>query len=89
MAIKHIFKCDKCGAEQSTPEQFWTIGVFATLHSQGIRNPSETVKDKAIQVCRNCLEAFGIHRQASNPAALTPMPTIEDLVRQIIALAQE
>ena len=29
MSVRTIYKCDKCGKEQETHEQFWKVGVVA------------------------------------------------------------
>jgi len=30
MSRQVIYKCDKCGSEQATADQFWTVGVKAS-----------------------------------------------------------
>lgn len=83
MAVKTIYTCDKCGEEQLTPAQFWTVGVTATcqLYSSDVY-----VKGKVLQVCRPCLESFGIH-VTHRPGAVKPAtiaPSTEDLIREIV-----
>ena len=79
--ITTIYKCDKCGNEQTTKEQFWTVGVIATTsHSS-----SGALPIKSIHVCRPCLESFGIYVQKKKDELLPKPPTVEELIREIIA----
>jgi hypothetical protein len=87
MPVTTIYKCDKCGKEQNNSNQFWTLTVGC--YSYGTYNsPSQ---QRAIHVCRPCVESFGFllsYKQETAPE--TPAPsTVEDLFRQIIALVQE
>ena len=88
MSIRTIYTCDKCGAEQKTQEQFWTVGVTAnTLFSTS----DYFVSGMSIQVCRLCLESFGIYvqkRQFDDPPTPTP-PTLEDLIIELVQRASE
>jgi hypothetical protein len=89
MSVKTLYICDKCGGVQETAGQFWTVGVTANhgMHP-GARNLY--VKDKHVQVCRPCLESFGIHvmQKPSDPPK-PQLPTVEELIREIISLVQE
>jgi len=85
LSIQTIYKCDRCGAEQSTAEQFWTVGVVAR-HGHDQPNRWVTSTDgKEMQVCRPCLEAMGIYtkKQMNQPDA-PPIQTMEDLIREIV-----
>jgi hypothetical protein len=89
MSVKTLYTCDKCGSVQETADQFWTVGVAANhgVHSEA-RNLY--VKDKHVQVCRPCLESFGIHvRQKPSDPPKPQLPTVEELIREIISLVQE
>ena len=56
MAIITIYKCDKCGAEQSTAEQFWKLSVqYEHLGTSLCVSGTD-----GINVCRKCLESLGI-----------------------------
>lgn len=87
MTVKTIYICDKCGSEQDSSKQFWTVGVTATcsIHPDphGYRR---FVEDKYLQVCRPCLESFGIHVQTRPEHKDNPpqIPTIEELIREIV-----
>ena len=80
--IQTIYKCDKCGHEQHTPEQFWTVGVTADCWGMG----SKFVPDKSLQVCRPCLEHLGIYpRQKTIESPTYAPPSLEELIREILA----
>jgi hypothetical protein len=86
MSVRTIYKCDKCGAEQDESEQFWKVMISAQIINY--YGSSYPVKD--IQVCRPCLESFGIHDQ--RPVAVketAPAPSVEDLIRQIMEMVTE
>lgn len=84
MAIKTIYTCDNCGNEQEKPDQFWVVGVNAT-HILSAPN-KEFVSGKHMQVCRPCLESFGIHVQKKPDHEQNPpqIPSVEDLIREIV-----
>ena len=74
--IKTIYTCDKCNKEQYTADQFWKVGVVARPNNNEI-TPYQTPV-KSIQVCRLCLESFGIHVQKKEGVKPSPSPpTIE------------
>lgn len=86
MTVKTLYTCDKCGNVQETPKQFWTVRVIANH----IKYPSQAfVKDKFIQVCRFCLESFGlcVHTKPDEPPP--KFPTLEELIREIVQRCQE
>lgn len=89
MSKKVIYKCDKCGAEQETSGQFWTVGVKASPYDF---SRDLFVSDKHVmEVCRPCLESFGIHVQAKpkdQPQPPTP-PTLEELITDIVLRTME
>ena len=81
--ISIIYKCDKCGVDQSTKEQFWELSAVAThLGSSYLQARPCT---KPYQVCRKCLEHMGIYTQKviRNSPEFNP-PTIEELLKEII-----
>ena len=90
MSVKTIYQCDKCGGEQFSEDQFWTVGVWAICSPVRV-NPhySEYVQNKKIQVCRPCLESLGIHLTVKDGGdSAPPAPTVEELIREIIERAQ-
>lgn len=83
MSVTTIYKCDKCGAETQSREQFWEVAV--TLRSI---SSNDAVPRNKQHWCRMCVEAAGIlppvaHEQAKE--RVLPSPTFEDLVRSIVA----
>lgn len=78
--ITTIYKCDKCGNEQDTDEQFWTVGITARTKWHQDMDATE----RSIQVCRPCLESFGIHVSQKKDKPLPAPPTVEELIREII-----
>ena len=84
MSVKTIYKCDKCGTEQDNDTQFWTVGVTA---NHGLKPNTCFVTGKSMQVCRPCLEGFGLFVQ-KRPDIPTPSkePSIEEMIREIIEM---
>ena len=81
--ITTVYKCDKCGNEQDAREQLYTIVVTAgTVWGQSYH--------KSIDVCRSCLESFGIYVTKKKEDEPRPQPpTIEELIREIIGRCSE
>lgn len=90
MTVITIYKCDKCGKEQNDNKQFWTVGVSARCgESPSPGYLHSFVSGKSMQVCRPCLESFGIHIQKKeNEEVKVQPPTLEDLIRDIVAEGQ-
>lgn len=82
MSIRTIYKCDRCAGEQDTPAQFWTVGVFANCQSNSRDFVSSEHK---MHVCRPCLESLGIYVRKQDMPTGVPPPTLEDLIREIVA----
>jgi hypothetical protein len=82
MSVTTIYKCDKCGAVQNTDNQFWTIGVTAKSRE---RTSDSFVQGKSMEVCRPCLESFGlfVSKKIEEAPEYNP-PTLEELIREII-----
>jgi hypothetical protein len=83
MPVITIYQCDKCGAEQPTPEQFWRVAVtIASFASHGYHN--EIARHSA-GWCRKCIEDAHMLPRADDRKAepLPEAPTLEDLVREI------
>ena len=86
MSIKTIFICDKCKCEQLTDDQFWHVSVKAGTAKYGLY----TVAKMEIQVCRPCLESYGIHVTQVKPPAVQPeVPTLESVITDIVQRAME
>lgn len=84
MSIQTIYKCDKCGAEQSTSNQFWTVGVVAKHGHDQFEFYENFTDGKAMQVCRKCLESLGIHVSIKEKVVENTPVTIESLIRELI-----
>ena len=81
--IKTIYICEKCGHEQLTDQQFWKVGVQA--HPINYPHTAHSfVTGKTMDVCRPCLESFGLHVQKKQDGPAQPVPTVEDLIKAII-----
>jgi hypothetical protein len=87
MSVKTTYKCDKCGAEQDTDDQFWTVGIYANCQCLS----DNKVTGKSLQVCRLCLEELGIYAETKINKDLmpVPIPTVEDLIRTIMERVAE
>ena len=78
--------CDKCKKEVLEKDQLWNVEIRAECEE---RVSQFNYPCKTIQVCRPCLESFGIY-VVEKPGVEKPKPSsVEDLVREIIALVQE
>ena len=84
--IKTPYICDRCKAEQPTDVQFWKLGVFAAP----VAAPSYTyfkaeVANRSLQVCRPCLEYFGILVQKKSNEAPPSTRTTDDILLELLA----
>lgn len=89
MSITIIYTCDKCGSEQEKPEQFWQIGVVtkqAGLNVPTLKggNYETFTTGKSLQICRPCLESFGIFAQKKEGIEQPEPPTTEELIVDIL-----
>lgn len=84
MSITTIYKCDRCGAEQSTSNQFWTVGVVAKHGHDTFQWYDSFTDGKVIQVCRPCLGDLGIFVHPREKAPENTPVTIEALIREIV-----
>jgi hypothetical protein len=78
--------CDKCKKEVDKDAQLWNVDVSASSYPN--RNEFHAPQ-KSTQVCRPCLESFGIHVITRNHEEPPKAPSISDLVLEIIRLANE
>ena len=89
MALVQTYTCDKCGHEQPTAEQMWTIGVgYRSVDSSYSSYGSNTWSSKERMWCRKCLEDAGmvpvVRGTKRDAPAPTKFPAFEDLVRELI-----
>ena len=85
--ITTTYKCDKCQKVQMTPEDFWEMHLRTNPAMTGGRS---SVPQRTLQVCRRCLEDFGLvpirtKREEPVPAK----PTVEELIREMVERAVE
>ena len=73
--------CDRCKSEQLTGEQFWTVRVQVnTIHSAA----SAYDTGPSVQWCRACVENMGILPKHKDGGMVSPLPTIEEMIREIV-----
>lgn len=73
-----VYKCDRCGAEQNTSEQFWSVGIVA---GQDSITPQYKPMDRQMHVCRKCLNELGVFSSSKSKEEKVPM--IEGLIREV------
>lgn len=82
MSITTIYKCDQCGAETQSREQFWRVAVTLRAISS-----NDAIPRNKQDWCRKCVEVMGLlppveHQEAKEK--VPEPPTFEDLVRSIV-----
>jgi hypothetical protein len=83
MAVVTTYTCDRCFAEQTSKDQFWTVGVTAKAHSYNSGNAPYAITP--MEVCRDCLENLGIYPQTKTTEQPTyNPPTLEDLIVELV-----
>lgn len=86
MGIITTYTCDKCGHTQQNDKQMWKLLVSLVHH--GFEHNYSTTKREVLW-CRACVERKGFlpipgEQEKSDS---TPPPTIEDMIREIVASA--
>jgi len=79
--IETTYTCDRCNNTQNTPHQFWTLGYDYRHTGKSLFTPAE---GNSIQVCRGCLEGFGLLPVPVCQGETPPRVDTEDLIREII-----
>lgn len=85
MSSRTIYKCDKCGVEKDSRDQFWFVCVlissdmFPTVQHYGSWSHRK-------EWCRSCVESAGmLPRVVLKDVPISePAPTLEDMFREII-----
>lgn len=86
MAIKTIYTCDRCGHEQTTINDLWTIRLVVT---HGNTHPSISMADRNQALwCRKCCNEHQMINEPK-PTPTTPNPVILTLEQRIVALMEE
>ena len=83
MSITTIYRCDKCGNEQTTRKKFWNVIILVSCEY------FTDSRQNQIEVCQSCFESFGIMVSEEKKKTLPPPPTVENLIREIISIVQE
>ena len=87
------YKCDKCGKENTDPNELklTTIGVGtkSIIYTSNYRESEFDLYDplrREMEICPDCLSNLGfIRREKTDPKKVEiPYPTLEDVVREII-----
>jgi hypothetical protein len=81
MTITTIYTCDRCAASQTTSERFWKVGVSWAPYNYPFPAPHQ---EDQMQVCQKCAAELGLVPQNPKPAVPLPIPSLEDLIREII-----
>ena len=86
MAVKTIYTCDRCGHEQDTIEQMWTIRIVV---SHGNSHPSTAVAGRNLVLwCRKCCDVHQLINEP-NPTPTVPAPKILTFEDRLKALVEE
>lgn len=79
------YTCDKCGHEQKEPKQMWAVGIVAREQRDKTYTKYQDSPKEKVLWCRSCLVKLGILPSAVNdPPAPTPVPTLEDMILEIV-----
>ena len=81
--ITTIYKCDRCGKEQNTPEQMWEIGVVYR-HINYASTTSDKYPYQKQLWCRACLETLGALPQKEGAPEVAKL-SFEELVRGLVS----
>ena len=88
-----IYKCDKCGKENTDPDELKLItigvGIKSISYSSNYRDQGFNLYDplrREMEVCNICLEKLGfVHKKVNEYTEIEqPYPSLEDMVREII-----
>jgi hypothetical protein len=86
MATTTIHTCDKCKQEIRDINQKWVLKVTADSYYTLSRFQSTPLKE--LEVCRPCLESFGIHVKTKPTPDTPPPPTVEELFTELVQRCQ-
>lgn len=85
MPIITTYKCDKCGSESHSADDYFSIGVFWSVYPRGINAYDVQGKPNKIW-CRDCMGEAGLVSLRSKTKVVTPPapPNLEDLIRELV-----
>jgi len=90
MSRETIVTCDLCKAIIKDDEQHWNVLLYATASYQPHPENSPHTPWLRLEICRPCLDRLGIAVRNKKPEELhAPVPTIEDMIRELVANAVE
>lgn len=80
--ITTTYKCDRCGHEQNTNDQMWTIKVFIDHHGHDSQWSFNKIN---VLWCRACVDEVGFLGKPSTPNVQeATRGTLEDSFREIV-----
>jgi hypothetical protein len=87
MATKVILTCDRC---KQTTEKLWEIGITCEpLGDYVYRSQFHVIrKQQKTEWCEPCVKEMDINRPLLRAQTITPSPTIEDMIREIVRSEQ-
>jgi len=87
VSVTTIYTCDRCGTEQNSSQNFWVIGIAAHHSVYKSLTEREFIRDMSMQVCRPCLEHFGVHviSRPDPKSEAKEEPTLEQRIVDLIA----
>ena len=82
MAVKTTYTCDKCKKVQEEKGDLWHVGISVNCGKPA----SYTNAPLRMEVCRPCLESFGIYMKDKDTGSIVtdPIPTLEALIEEIV-----
>ena len=83
--IGTTYTCDRCNHEQTTFGKMWTVEI--AVNEMGTWSKPSNSKGALSKLwCRRCVETFGLLQPAKDDTehVITPPPTLEDLIREIV-----
>lgn len=91
MSRKTIVTCDLCNKDIISDSQTWDLLLYAECgHKPGSSSGGYDTPRLRLEICRPCLDRLGIIvTYGEERKILQPTPTIEDIIREIVANAVE
>lgn len=83
MSVRTIYTCDKCGSEHDSAKGFWRVGIMASPYDRP-SSYTTTTTGAEMQVCRPCLESFGIFAKKKEIEDGRREPTLEEKIIDIL-----
>ncbi len=90
MSVKTTYTCDKCKKEVDKESDLWELGIEArNKGSSSFSSFKITIKDfvrgQSIEVCKPCLESFGLYVTEKTPEKEKALElSVEQRIRLIL-----